>query len=233
MVLGDGWLGKSSALQAWDPEFGLQWSSKEPEQTKCASAQGLGGGCWQAGSWILLSINLANKWALRSWELLSEDSKTETIERTLAQAFACALTDAHIHTGVHAPQRIHTGQTMYVGLALFAVEPRRFNCPVFLVLVSCQGRGTSEELHVSLLQRARIHLKSECRFPERGLYYSLSFLGFRWFWDLWFQVTKAQRSAVRTRGISFLCCVRVRLGRSDMMELFVTQSPSGCYWAQL
>lgn len=32
------------------------------------------------------------------------------------------------------------------------------------------------------------------------------------------QVTEAQGSAVRTRGISFLC-VRVRLGRSDMVEL--------------
>lgn len=46
-----------------------------------------------------------------------------TIERTLAQAFACALIDAHIHTRVHLPQRTHTGQPMYVGLAPFAGEP--------------------------------------------------------------------------------------------------------------
>lgn len=142
--------------------------------------------CPRAGRRVLTSRFLdlvINQPSQLSELYVPESSCLKTVrrrqERTLAQAFACALTDAHIHTGVHEPQRIHTGQTMYVGLALFAGEPRRFNCLVFLVLVSCQGRGTREELHGSLLQRACIHLKSECRFPERGLYYSLSFLGFR------------------------------------------------------
>lgn len=121
----------------------LQQSSKMPEMAAC-TFWALGGGCcWSA--------NLTNEWASGYWVTLSQDNEVETVEKTLALAFECALGSAHVtHTYAFTTTHIHRSDNT-CGPCHVCWGGSWIRLPVSLVLVQvrnsvevpCRGKAST------------------------------------------------------------------------------------------
>lgn len=126
------------------------------------------------------------------WRQYDGDSREDTRSGLCVCTYWCS----HPHTRTCTTTHTHRPDNV-CGPCLVCWRTLEIHLPCIPGSCLLSVRGTSEKLRGSLLQRARFHLKSECRFPERVPYYRLSFLGFRWFWGLW---SRLQRPKVLLSG---------------------------------